>query len=148
MSYQHTQYGYFHLVMYPIAAAMLVAAWWLSADAQAALGLSMAGLIVLLVGFCFQSLTIVDLGNRLQLRFGPLPLFYKSFWYEDIESAESGTSSLLDGWGIHWVPGRGWTYNLWGFDCAVLRINNRTVRIGTDEPAQLVSFLRERIGQP
>ncbi|MCO6044602.1 hypothetical protein NG895_11855 [Aeoliella sp. ICT_H6.2] len=148
MSYQHTQHGYFHLLMYPLAAAMLVAAWWTRAEMAPTLILGLASLLFVLVGFCFQTLTTVDLGDRLELRFGPLPMFRKSIPYADIQTAEAGKSLWIDGWGIHWVPGRGWTYNLWGFDCAVLRVDGRTVRIGTDDPEGLVTFLRERIGRP
>ncbi|WP_425399702.1 hypothetical protein [Aeoliella sp.] len=148
MSYKHTQHGYFHWLMYPMAAVVFIIAWQARADSVPAIVLACIGLLVVAIGFCFQSLTIADRGDRLQLTFGPLPLLRKSFRYSDIESVEQGKSHLIDGWGIHWVPGRGWTYNLWGYDCAVLRIHHRIVRIGTDEPQQLVSFLRERTGRP
>ena len=78
------------------------------------------------------------------MRFGPLPLFRKRIPYRDIAAVEQGRSRWIDGWGIHFVPGRGWTYNLWGFDCAELRVGGRRLRIGTDDAEGLVSFLRQR----
>ena len=54
---------------------------------------------------------------------------------------------LLEGWGIHWTPGRGWTYNIWGYDCVKLSLDRGTIRVGSDDVENLVSFLRERIGQ-
>ena len=57
--------------------------------------------------------------------------------HQDIEDPEVGRSRLIDGWGIHWVPGRGWTYNLWGFRCVQIKHLGRTVRIGTDDPGGL-----------
>jgi hypothetical protein len=45
------------------------------------------------------------------------------------------------------VPGRGWTYNLWGFDCVRLTFKNgRTVRVGTDDPIGLAAFLQPKLG--
>jgi hypothetical protein len=54
-------------------------------------------------------------------------------------------SSWIDGWGIHYIPGRGMTYNLWGFDCVEIDMNGRTVRVGTDDPEGLTDFLKGRI---
>jgi hypothetical protein len=54
----------------------------------------------------------------------------------------------VDGWGVHWIPGRGTTYNLWGFDCAVLLVNGRIVRIGSDDAEGLVEFLKAKIRPP
>ena len=47
---------------------------------------------------------------------------------------------------IHCIPGRGWTYNLWGFDCVVVRQGNKTTRVGTDDVAGLLAFLRTKVG--
>ena len=79
------------------------------------------------------------------MQYGPLPWFRKAVPYTEITAVERGRSTLVDGWGIHWVPFRGWTYNLWGFDCAVLRLGSRIVRIGTDDAENLVAFLQEKI---
>jgi hypothetical protein len=44
------------------------------------------------------------------------------------------------------VPQRGWTYNLWGFDCVRLTMRNgRIHRVGTDDSDALYTFLQERL---
>ncbi len=96
--------------------------------------------------YSFRSLRVVDEGEALAVRFGPLPLLRKRFRYADIQSADPDRTSLVDGWGIHWVPGRGWTYNLWGFECVRLTLRGgRTVRIGTDDSEGLAQFLERKL---
>lgn len=109
-------------------------------------GLTVALGLSLHVGFS-SSLTVEDSGDHLKLRYGPLPSFRKRIPYSQITSVEAGRSAVIDGWGIHVVAWRGWTYNLWGFDCAILNVNGRTVRIGSDDVPNLVEFLRRRIEQ-
>jgi hypothetical protein len=60
----------------------------------------------------------------------------------DVERARS---SIVDGWGIHVVPFRGTTYNLWGFDCVKLTVGRRTIRVGSDDAARLADFLTRRL---
>ena len=106
-----------------------------------------AAIIFLLVFFalCFEYLLVLDEGDCLALYFGPVPLFHKRFPYSKMTAVEASRSNFLDGWGIHYVPGRGWTYNLWGFDCAKVQMGKKTVRIGTDDVEGLVRFLRTKI---
>jgi hypothetical protein len=103
-----------------------------------------AGLLVFLAA-CFAELTVRDDDERLVLRYGPLPVFGWKFLWSEIESAETGRTSWIDGWGIHWIPGRGATFNLWGFDCVVLRVKGKLVRIGTDDAETLAPFIRSKI---
>jgi hypothetical protein len=84
-------------------------------------------------------------GQWLALRYGPLPVFRKSIAYDEITSFEPGRSSIIDGWGIHGIPGRGMTYNLWGFQCVVLKLGRQTVRVGTDDVPGLVQHLRQKL---
>ena len=106
-----------------------------------------AGVFVALAA-CFGSLTVADRGDRLSIRYGPLPLFGTSGVYSSITDVQVSRSALLDGWGIHYIPGRGWTYNLWGRDCVEIRMGSSTLRIGTDDPARLVEFLRSKVNTP
>jgi len=94
----------------------------------------------------FGSLTICDEGDRLALHFVPLPLIRKTIRYADIAGVEVGRTSILDGWGTHYIPGRGWTYNIWGFDCVKLTLGRKITRVGTDDAEELAKFLRERTG--
>ena len=102
-------------------------------------------LLTLLLAGCFTQLRVRDEGVRLAVRYGPLPVFRKLIYYETIEIAEVARSSVIDGWGIQWVPGRGTTFNLWGFDCVLLHLKNGSkLRIGTDDPDGLAGFLQSR----
>jgi hypothetical protein len=102
-----------------------------------------AGLLLALA-FSFQRLTIRDEGTWLAIRYGPLPVFRTRIAYADISSVEPGKTSWIDGWGIHWIPGRGYTYNLWGFSCVKLTVRGRTIRIGSDEADKLAEFLKSK----
>lgn len=144
--YRHTQYGYLHYIFYAVLFACLPLFWPVRHDPQAMLGMTLVGAVFLAIAWTFSWLRIEDGGDRLRLRYGPLPLFWKSFRYADMAQAEPGRITFSDGWGIHWTPGRGWTYNLWGFGCVVVHLRNgRTVRIGTDEPGELAEFLETKI---
>ena len=147
-TYEHTQKAPLHWLLY-LPAVVLVAAAWLSRG-QVLLALIMLGAAALLfmLGFSFQRLTIRDEGVWLGIRYGPLPIFRARIAYADISAAEPGQTSWVDGWGIHWIPGRGCTYNLWGFSCATLCVRGRTVRVGTDDAAHLVAFLKSKLPSP
>lgn len=112
-----------------------------------ALMLTFMSVLFVLLGLMFAHLRVFDLGDSLSIQYGPLPLFGTSVKYADITSVAQGRSSLIDGWGIHWIPGRGWTFNLWGFDCVELELNGRLLRIGTDDPAELTRFLQGRTSE-
>lgn len=106
---------------------------------------SASGLLMLLLGASFHHLTVEDEGHQLVLRFGPLPLFAKRIWYDDVRGAERGRTTFLDGWGIQWSPWSGWAWSIWGYDCIVLRLRRGILRVGTDDPEGLAEFLKSRI---
>ena len=145
MRYQHTQRAPLHLILHTVAAVELVAAWVLRDEIVASQLLIIVAGLMIVVGLCCANLTVRDEGETLSVRFGPIPLFGKRLRYEDIDEVTAARSRWIDGWGIHYIPGRGWTYNLWGFDCAELRLGRRTIRIGTDDPQGLVAMMREKI---
>ena len=148
MQYCHTQHGRWHYGLYVAVAATLYLAWVVRP--QPALMWLVLGVAALLFLFTqgFHHLTVRDEGEWLAIRFGPLPLLGKRIPYARITSVQPGRTAFLDGWGIHWLPGRGWTYNIWGYDCVKLRLDRGVIRVGSDDVANLVRFLRERIGQP
>jgi hypothetical protein len=146
-TYQHTQKGPWHLLLYAVAAVFLVAAWSAQGPAAVDVVLLASGFAMLLLGTTFCHLTVEDEGRQLLIRFGPFPLWRKRIWYDDILEAKKGRTIFLDGWGIHWSPWGGWLWNIWGFDCVVIRLKRRTLRIGTDDPDRLVEFLNSRTGR-
>lgn len=142
MDYRHTQVGPLGWMLALLAAGMGGAAWAVWDRSFAGVVLACAAALVALLAACFWKLTVEDRGESLAVRFGPLPLFGTRIRYDAMTDVEAGRSSLIDGWGIHYVPGRGWTFNLWGRGCAVIRRGRSVVRVGTDDVEGLVEFLR------
>lgn len=144
MRYEHTQYGPLHLVLLGPAAAMFAVAAVAPVTSLRVVML-VAGAFMLVLAASFRKLTVRDGGDRLLIEFGPLPLVRKSVLYSEIEEVDSGRKTTLDSWGAHYMPGRGWTYSLWGFGCVVLRVaGGKTLRVGTDDPEGLAAFLAAR----
>ena len=143
-TYSHTQKASSCLLLYAFAVAFLAASCFLPLYALQIV-LLVTGLSMLVLAVSFHHLTVADEGYQLAIRFGPLPLFRKRIWYEDIREVETGRSTFLDGWGIHWSPRGGWIWNISGRDCVVIRLKRGTIRVGTDDPEGLVAFLKRRI---
>jgi hypothetical protein len=99
--YRHTQKGPWSLLLFTFGVLMLGLGWFLHEEPVVPVVLPVAGMIMLLLGASFQHLTVADEGDRLAIRFGPLPLFRKRIRYSDMRSVEVGRTTLLDGWGIH-----------------------------------------------
>ncbi|MEN6449871.1 MAG: hypothetical protein ABFC96_05205 [Thermoguttaceae bacterium] len=146
MQYEHTQTGWWHRIFLAIAAVLVLGALLARGEpASAWVALSIAA-VFLLCALVFGSLTVRGGVDAIALRYGPLPLFRKRIRYRDITAVEPARSSVIDGWGIHYIPGRGWTYNLWGFGCVKLTLGKRVIRVGTDDVERLAEFLRTKIG--
>ena len=155
MTYRHTQYGRWHYLFLVFAAAILVAGWltrrefgaWLSHRELVILNLVLGiAAIFALCGLAFGSLTISDEGEYMSIRFGPLPLLRKRIRYADITGVERGRTSIIDGWGVHYVPYRGWTWNIWGFDCVKVTLGRKVIRVGTDDAEGLEDAPSEKTG--
>jgi hypothetical protein len=145
VSYSHTQTAPLHYILHAVGAGTLVGAWLSRDEWLIATSLGALAALMFLFGFMFGHLTVRDETEFLAIRYGPIQVFYHRIPFADISSAEPCRSSIIDGWGIHWTPGRGLIYNLWGFGCVKLAVNGKTVRIGTDDVDNLVTFLRGRI---
>lgn len=145
--YAHTQKAPLCLILYGSALACIVLAWIIGDT----LGIYIAGAVSMLIALlapAFHHLTVVDQGDVLAIRFGPVPLFRRTVRYADIEKVEVGRTVVLDGWGIHYSIRGGWVWNLWGRDCVVVHLKNGGVlRIGTDDAQNLTRFLEGQIGQ-
>ena len=146
--YQHTQTAPLHLLLAAIALVLFFAGWRSAEQAPMWVWLMLfaMGMAFLLLASSFTYLAVEDEGEFLAIRFGPIPLFGKRVRYSEITDVRRCRSSLIDGWGIHYTPGRGWTYNLWGFECVVLTMGGKTIRIGTDDAEGLEAFLKRRCG--
>jgi hypothetical protein len=133
-----------YLILIATAVLLLAMALLLPVPLGPRITVFAGAILLLLAAYCFRTLTVRDEGEHLAVLFGPLPVFRKQIAYRDITEVKRARSRVLDGWGIHYGAGRGWTFNLWGFDCVEMRVGSQTVRIGTDDPDGLVRFLQDR----
>ena len=147
MAYTHTQRAPLHWLLWITAALLVLLAAVAPADAGwVRIMLAVLAAPVVLLAFCFQTLTVSDDGDALAIRFGPLALFQRRVPYATIRTVTPARSAWIDGWGVHWIPVRGWTWNLWGRDCVELMTDAGRLRVGTNDRAGLAAFLEQRIG--
>lgn len=145
--YTHTQKAPLCLILYGSALLCVVLAWIVGDTPDIYIAIAV-GLLIALLAPAFHHLTVTDQGDRLAIRFGPVPLFGRTVRYADIASVEVGRTLILDGWGIHYSIRGGWVWNLWGRDCVVIHLKNGGVlRVGTDDAENLARFLNGKIGQ-
>lgn len=147
MSYHHTQRAPLCLLIYALGITFLVLGFVIQDAPPLRYLFPPLGLLVLILAASFHHLTVADEGDRLEIKFGPLPLFRRRVKYADIQSVEVGRTTLLDGWGIHMSLRGGWVWNLWGWDCVVLRLRKGTLRVGTDDAENLRNFIVERTSE-
>lgn len=145
--YHHTQRGPLYLITLAVAIVVFAMAWTGWNEPTLVVGLLILAGIFVLTSLMFKHLTVSDEGEHLAVRFGPLPVFRRRIPYADISSVQADRTSWIDGWGIHWVPGRGYTYNLWGFSCVKLEVRGRVIRIGSDDVKNLVTFIQAKINE-
>ena len=145
--YSHTQKAPLCLILFGSALVCMVLARMVS-DTP---GIYIAGGISLLIALltpAFYHLTVVDQGESLAIRFGPIPLFRRTVWYADIDGVEVGRTLILDGWGIHMSIRGGWVWNLWGRDCVVVHWKTGGVlQVGSDDAENLARFLEGKVSQ-
>lgn len=145
--YRHTQQAPLFVLLYAVGGLYWLLAWWLQDRPVLAWLFPAIGLLMLVLGTSFQHLTVEDIGDRLTIQFGPLPLFQTSVCYDDVLAVAVGRTSPLDGWGIHWQPGRGWLWNLWGRECVVFQLRQGVFRVGSDDAQNLARFVESRLEQ-
>jgi hypothetical protein len=144
MTYAHTQKAPLCLLLYGIALASFVPAC-ATGDLLAIYIAGSVALLLLILAPAFHHLTVIDQGDQLAIRFGPVPLFRRTVPYSDIDRVEIGRTLILDGWGIHASIRGGMVWNIWGRDCVVVYLKRGILRIGTDDAENLARFLNQRI---
>ena len=141
MTYSHTQVG---AAMIAGLVIMIVAAFVMMATVPPPVG-TLSAVIVLLGGLVlasFVSLTVEIEGGTLTCRFGP-GFIKKQIPLAEIAQATAVRNPWFVGWGIRWIPGRYWVWNVSGFQAVELAMKNgRKFRIGTDEPEALVRAIQ------
>lgn len=144
--YTHTQKAPLCLILYGSALFFFVLACRVG-DTHDIFTAIAAGLLMALLGPAFHHLTVQDQGERLAIRFGPIPLFRRTVQLADIMKVEVGRTLILDGWGMHLSIRGGWVWNLWGRACVVVHLKKRVLRIGTDDAENLARFLGGKIAE-
>jgi hypothetical protein len=143
--YQHRQFGktLFIVLGAGILICLILA---LKLSSSYLISLSVA-LVFLLCMILFSSLVIEVTEEELRWKFG-LGLIQKSVKLSEINQVEVTQTNFIEGWGIHWTA-RGWLYNISGFQAVAIQLtNHQQLLLGTDEPQQLVSVLREQLTHP
>ena len=54
------------------------------------------------------------------------------------------STTIMDGWGIHWSPWGGWVWSLSAGQCVVIRRPRGVIRVGTDDAERLAELLKTR----
>lgn len=142
MQYKHTQNGVLikWIMGVTIAICLFIAGsnGWVSPVSFSLYGVV---LVMLVLVWFFGSLTVEVTDEELVHYFGP-KFWKKTYFSHDIESVEIVRNSWIYGWGIRLTP-HGWLYNVSGLDAVQIQLRSgRTFRIGTDDPAGLVSALQ------
>jgi hypothetical protein len=143
-AYHHTQKAPWALLIAATGVASILGAVLIWQVPVAPVALAVAGVGMLVVASAFRQLTVTDEGDHLLVAFGPLPLFTKRIRYADIRSVEVGRTLLVEGWGVHYSVRGGWVWNIWGRRCVVIH-HSGTTRVGTDDPENLVRFLKAKM---
>ncbi len=144
-TYSHTQESPLWMILFGSSIPFFVVAWIVRDQPVVLAVMIVAAVLLVLVGLAFHHLTVEDEGDRLAIRFGPLPFLETSIQYSDIQQVEVGRTMILDGWGIHWSPWHGWVWNLWGWDCVVIHRQRGVIRVGSDDNQNLAEFLRGKM---
>jgi hypothetical protein len=146
LHYSHTQTSPIRYILVVVIFLSLLTGWLWRSEFWAWFSMAFLSGVCLLILLTMTSLTIQDTDESLEVKFGPLPLFSTHIPFEDIRAFRPTRSRVVDGWGIHYLPGRGWTWSLWGFDCVDIERRHSTLRLGTDDPANLAAFLERAVG--
>lgn len=142
MEYKHTQTGHLGLIVFAWMIVISALVVGLAGDerSEALLAIGMSSVLIILVVFWFNRLTVRVSGAEVRISFGPnwprrvIPT-------QEIVGFRRVRNTWVYGWGIRKVPG-GWMYNVWGLDAVELDLaNGKKFRIGTDEPDDLIAAL-------
>lgn len=145
MNYEHTQRSPLGWILLICGISVFIFGWTHSKQILFKVISVVITLTIIMLSQCFRTLTVRDEGEGLAVRFGPLPIFRTRIPYSEMIDIQPDRSNILDGWGIHYTPGKGKIYNVWGLDCVKIQKRNNVIRIGTDDKDALVHFLKTRI---
>ena len=137
MTYRHTQVGTV-IIVAVLGAAFITLAMLLTASGTIPLPALVVFVMTAVALSLFSWLTVEIDKGVITCRFG-VGLIRKTIPLSDVDRARAVLNSWWVGWGIRWIPGRYWVWNVSGFQAVELTMKDgRRFRIGTDEPEALV----------
>jgi len=148
-TYHHTQRGPLCLFLYGAGVGLLILTWVLRHFEPVVLTTCLfCGLWLIFWAGCHHRLTIWDDGDRLAIRYGPVPWPPRKPWwllYQDIHGVEAGKTTRLESWGMQGFMTKGFIINIWGDSCVTIRLKNGSIRLGSDDAMNLTRFLESKI---
>jgi len=139
MEYRHKQFG---AVMIAALAAgiVLVLTPFFSSGKFHPIPIEILTILIAALAL-FYSLTVEINNNTLICRFG-IGLIQKKIPLSEIHQARTVQNPWYAGWGIHWIPGRYWLWNVTGLRGVELILKEgKRFRLGTNEPESLVQAI-------
>ena len=137
MPYRHTQVGTVIIIALLGTAFVALLALALAPSPYPPILFAVLGFVGVTLAL-FYSLTVEIQDSTLTCRFG-VGLIRRQIPLSDVDQVRAVLNPWYVGWGIRWIPGRYWVWNVSGFRAVELVMKDgRRFRIGTDEPEALV----------
>ncbi len=143
MEYSHTQYG--SVIVIGLSTVMMIII-----IVPLDLGIFPPVLFIVLAMLAislalFYSLNVEISDNVLVCCFG-IGLIRRQILLSDIQQVRAVKNPWFGGWGIRWMPGQYWLWNVSGLHAVELLLKNGSrFRIGTDEPEALIRAIEANI---
>lgn len=136
MEYRHTQIGVV-IIASMVAAIVLVFAPFLTAGMFHPVQIAVLAILVVALAL-FYSLSVEIKDKVLTCSFGA-GIIRKKIPLAEIHQARAVENPWYAGWGIRWMAGQYWMWNVSGLRAVELTLKDgKRFQIGTDEPESLV----------
>ena len=136
MEYRHTQISLVIIALMLILIALNLYAY-LKIPTFHPLRLIVMVICVIVLAL-FSSFTLEISSKTLTCRFG-IGFIRKKIPLPTVQEVREVRNPWYAGWGIHWMPGQYWLWNVSGFRAVELVFKDgKRFRIGTDEPESLI----------
>ncbi len=143
MEYRHTQIGVVIIALLVVAIVLSLIPFLRTGTFHPIIIAIQTILIAALA--LFYSLSVEIKENTLICCFGA-GLIRKRIPLSEIQQVQIVQNPWYSGWGIRWMPGRYWLWNVSGFRAVELILKDgKRFRLGTDEPESLVHAIETNI---
>jgi hypothetical protein len=139
MQYHHTQFA--TLIVVSVLALIIIIFFISLTDETVRAPMAVAIPILTVFLALFYSLQVEIYSGMLSCRFG-IGLIHRTIPLSSIQEARVVRNPWYVGWGIRWMPGQYWLWNVSGLSAVELLLKNGSrFRIGTNEPETLLRAL-------